>query len=501
MEYPLPGDFGVQDGLPPGTSVLFHGPALSGKQEAAFRTVAHGFEDGEAALVVCFDNSPDDVVSALAENSGLSASSLASRVGIVNASVNTVSLDGDFRVADIDSPADLTGVGIRIGKMFDELAEEYDRVRVMYDSVSTALMYRDGKTVYKFMRKTVGDCTSRGALVVALLDTGVPEENEKEQILGIFDGDIEFRSEGGTVEYRSERVPGMSRDWKTLWTVGEAVPASESTEVVNGGEGGGDRESSNVGVSVPDDLSSLHELAETVLNSRQTLTIFNQTDGMDLDSVKDYFDTFGVDVVTAEVDFGPVDFAVLHKGDEFLAAAHIAALGTAVDIETLDVETGTPDRQLGQVLLAHVDSSAFAARRVWKRFLIRTSRHIELRALRSGTGVLHVGFQTLSRFYDKHGTRRVYSEIVDAGVDVHLYGVPDIDDVGAINEGITVHPEDGEEIARTWFLVYDGGDDTATLISEEQESGSYRGFWSFDGTVAEAARRYIETAYPLKENV
>ena len=49
-----------------------------------------------------------------------------------------------------------------------------------------------------------------------------------------------------------------------------------------------------------------------------------------------------------------------------------------------------------------------------------------------------------------------------------------------------------EDVAKTWFLVYDGEDDSATLVAEEQDSGSYRGFWSFDTAVAEAARGYIE---------
>lgn len=489
MNYALPDGFGLEEGLPSGTSLLFHGPALSGKQEAAFRTVARGVRDGEKALIVCFDNTPEDVVSALVDGSGLSPSSVASQVSIVNASVNNVSLGDEFRVFDIDSPADLTGIGIRIGKELDDFADDDEPLRVLYDSVSTALMYRDGKTVYKFLRKTVGDCVGRGAFVVALLDTGMPEEYEEERIHGIFDGDVEFRSEGGGVEYRSDTVAGMARDWTTLWKIDEALPASGET---------GDREGepheerrSVVAEAVPDELGSLHELAEAVLGSRQTVTVFNHTGGTELGDVREYFERFGVEIVHAEVEEGPVDFAVLHQGNEFLAAAPVAALGTAVDVETLDIQSESRDHQLGQVLLAHVDTSAFAARDVWRRFLIRMSRHIELRALRSGSGVLHVGFQTLSRFYDEYGTRRVYSEIADAGVEVHLYGVPDLDSISDIDDSLNVHAEDDDEIARTWFLVHDDGD-AATLVAEEQDSGSYRGFWSFDPSVAEAARKYIE---------
>jgi len=495
MNYYLPDEFGSEDGLPPGTSVLFRGPALSGKEEAAFRTVARGLRDGESALVVCFDNRPEDVVSALSVGSGLSRSSVASRVRIVNASVEEVSLGEEFRVFGADSPADLTGVGIGIGKGLDEASDGSDRVRILYDSVSTALMYRDTKTVYKFLRETVGDCVGKGALVVALLNAGLLDEEEG-RIEGVFDGDVEFRMEGGSVEHRSDTVAGMARDWKALGGVGEAPRASEGATEGDGREGGAAR--SALAEAVPDEVGSLHELSEAVLGSRQTLTVFNHTGGTDLDDIREYFGRFNVDINHVEVDTETVDFAVLHKGSESLAAAPVAALGTAVDVETFGARSEDTSQHLGQVLLAHVDKSAFAARDVWKRFLIRMSRHIELRSIRSGSGVFHAGFQRLSRFYNQHRTRRVYSEIADTGVDVHLYGVRDIDDVGDIDDRLTVHAEDDEEIARTWFLVYDGPDDAATLVAEEQESGSYRGFWSFDPAVTEAAREYLEGGFRLR---
>lgn len=358
-------------------------------------------------------------------------------------------------------------------------------------------MYRDTKTVYRFLRKTVGDCTSEGALVVAVLDTSMPDDYETERFFGLFDGNVEFRSADGNVEYLPQNVADLPSSWNTLSEVNYKPPsASEDApgadEDKPKGNGRSEREVSGV---VPETIGSLHDLSEAVLDSRQTVTVFNHSGG-EIEELRSYFDTFGVEVSTSEADSGPADFGVLHQGDEFLAAAPLTALATAVNVETIDIK-GVPEDHFGQLLLAHVDQSAFAARDVWRRFLIRMSRHIELRALRSGTGTFHAGFQELSRIYDDYGTRGVYSEMADSGVSVHLYGVPDIEELSDFDDAFTVHPEEDDEIAKTWFLVYtDGGNRSATLVAEEKEDGRYHGFWSFEDRVAQKAAEYIEKTYP-----
>jgi hypothetical protein len=344
----------------------------------------------------------------------------------------------------------------------------------------------------------VGGCSEKGALSVAVLDTGVPDEYETKRFFGLFDGTVEFRSAEGKVEYRPQNVPGVSRGWKTVSEV-EARPQSPAkTDLEFNGDGSTEdrQEHQTVADALPDTIESLHSLAESVLGSRQTVTVFNHSDG-EMEKVRSYFDTFGVDVSTSDTENGPADFAVLHQGKEFLAAAPLGALSTAIDVEEVDLGEDVPEDHFGQLLLAHIDQSAFAAREVWRRFLIRMSRHIELRALRSGNGTFHAGFQELSRIYDDHGTRGVYTEIADSGIDVHIYGTPDIDDVSGFDDSFTVHTDEENEIATTWFLVYtDGADRSATLVAEEKEDGRYHGFWSFDESVAKKATEYIESTYP-----
>jgi len=60
-----------------------------------------------------------------------------------------------------------------------------------------------------------------------------------------------------------------------------------------------------------------------------------------------------------------------------------------------------------------------------KLLLITISRFIERVAWTAEAGTIRSSFQRLSRINDELGTRRVYERVADAGVDAHLYGVPE----------------------------------------------------------------------------
>jgi len=78
---------------------------------------------------------------------------------------------------------------------------------------------------------------------------------------------------------------------------------------------------------------------------------------------------------------------------------------------------------------------------------------------------------------------------------VHAYGLPDAPppDLG---EG-QVHAVDNEEIAGTWFVVFDGdGDDRqkTTLLAEERPEGFY-GAWTYDARLVDQVHAHLMETY------
>lgn len=131
-----------------------------------------------------------------------------------------------------------------------------------------------------------------------------------------------------------------------------------------------------------------------------------------------------------------------------------------------------------------------------KFLLIEISRHIEAMAWQAGEGRLATGFQHLSRLEEEPGARRVYDELQsETDVDIHVYGVPDTD---VTVPGLTVHGSDTGELRHTWFVVYQSGHhphEAAALISEETDSNTWEGFWTYDPDRVKENLNYLDEKY------
>ncbi|WP_152040679.1 DICT sensory domain-containing protein [Salinigranum salinum] len=142
-------------------------------------------------------------------------------------------------------------------------------------------------------------------------------------------------------------------------------------------------------------------------------------------------------------------------------------------------EIGSPDlveaayRKLTSMLPDTVFSS------LDRRQLLATSREIEDRAWRVGTGRIDVGFQALSKL---EAQTDVYEALAERGLDVHLYGLADWRP--PLLDRVTVHT-DGGELGEVWFMAFDGGKtpgQACGLVALEHAAG-FEGFWTYDPSV------------------
>jgi DICT domain-containing protein len=125
--------------------------------------------------------------------------------------------------------------------------------------------------------------------------------------------------------------------------------------------------------------------------------------------------------------------------------------------------------------------------------MVYASREIEDRARRVGTGTVHAGFQRCSTLADQQA---IYTDLAHRGLEVHAYGVPDTAPPGL--GGTHVHAIDSDEIAETWFVVFDGGGDEtqkSALLAEERHDDSFYGAWTYDRQIVDAMLEYLEATY------
>lgn len=240
-----------------------------------------------------------------------------------------------------------------------------------------------------------------------------------------------------------------------------------------------------------DGTYTLHEIVRAVDAHQQTLSLYN-FDGPDrvLDALSNYFSDQSVRLRRVSTsDRQPTNFLVLHRGDQFVAAASLDAVydvvrgdETIVDptsFQTLDY----PD------VIEQIDQTTFTG--YDERRLVGVSRGYERFAWERGGGSIHAGFQRLSRLRPQLD---VYQSLAERGVDVHVYGK---EDDSVPDDRFTVHASDAEEITRSWFVAYEGPAGAHRgLLAWERVPNDFHGVWTSQKHVVDAILARLRAEHP-----
>lgn len=226
---------------------------------------------------------------------------------------------------------------------------------------------------------------------------------------------------------------------------------------------------------------SLRHLMAEVRGREKTLTVYAPADADVVSAVREYFASQHVTIEHEHTNGDPR--AVLSDGDTQLASVGAGALRELASRDLHRVGDEAPYSPL----LEHLDGTTFAS--YDRRQMTMASREIEDRAWRTNSGQLHTGFQRLSNVRKERDT---YEQLGECALDVHVYGVPDTD-LG--DTAFAVHGRDTEELALTWFVLFDGGgnrEQSSALLAEEREEGGFYGFWTYDPDLVERALQSLE---------
>jgi len=225
---------------------------------------------------------------------------------------------------------------------------------------------------------------------------------------------------------------------------------------------------------------SLRRLIGEVRGQEKTLTVYAPPESDVVEAVREYFASQHVTIRHESTDGD--SRAVLSDDGEELAVVDGGALRELTSRALHEVGDEAPYSPL----LAHLDGTTFTS--YDRRQMTLASREIEDRAWRANQGELHSGFQTLSNVVAE---RETYDQLASSGLDVTVYGVPD-EDLGAAP--FSVFGIDTEEVAATWFVVFDGGgnrEQTSALLAEERGEDFY-GVWTYEPGLVERALDVLE---------
>jgi hypothetical protein len=199
--------------LPAGTNLLVAGPSMMGKDDIVLRALAERDTDDQPAVVVTSNKNAAQLLKKL---EAFDEPLRQQDCYVVDCS--GTSGRGTFQettsVKYVNSPNDLTGVGIAMVKCISDIGEDVrNGLGIGVLSLSTLLQYASENRVFNFAHVMTGRISTAGYLCLWTLDTSSHDDQTIQTIRSQFDYVAEVREdETGS---REMRVLGGDPDWRT----------------------------------------------------------------------------------------------------------------------------------------------------------------------------------------------------------------------------------------------------------------------------------------------
>jgi hypothetical protein len=104
----------------------------------------------------------------------------------------------DWRVATVESPSDLTGIGIELSELLSTMAEAADDepVSVCFDSITSLLQYADLQRTFRFLHVVTGRVKTVDGVGHFHIDPAAHTDQELATLKGLFDAVVDVDEDG-----------------------------------------------------------------------------------------------------------------------------------------------------------------------------------------------------------------------------------------------------------------------------------------------------------------
>lgn len=187
----------VIKGIKKGSNIMLIGPPMSGREVILYHIMHNGAAiNGNAMISVTTDESATSILGWFRENKLDLPMDMVGIVDCITKISGGIVMEND-NIEMVSSPADLTGIGVKISKLFDKflIEKKFQKIQFYMVSLSTIVMYSNLQTIFRFLHVFTRRVKSVGALGIYLVDSDMHDERVLVTLKQLFDGIIEIKSE------------------------------------------------------------------------------------------------------------------------------------------------------------------------------------------------------------------------------------------------------------------------------------------------------------------
>jgi len=203
-------------GLRRGDIVLVLGPPLGGKKIFSRSFIAEGLREGESCILCCTNSTAEQEHEALKSLLEEDVDKLLEEgfLAYIDMFSGTIGLSLEERpyLRRIPSVVDLASFNVALREILSSMNRKERKIRLVFDSISTILIYNPFQTVSRFLHILFGRLKSSKVTSLFLLEEEAHEKSMVATIIGICDGVLRIKSENDVklLKYESEIV---RTDW------------------------------------------------------------------------------------------------------------------------------------------------------------------------------------------------------------------------------------------------------------------------------------------------
>lgn len=187
----------LKGGIPKKSSIMILGPPKAGKALFGLHFLLEGLKSNESGIYVTTNSFPEDVVKKM-ETLGLIDKMLEDGLlrfvdcYSVHAGVHK---DNTAFIIRVGGPTALTEIGIAFSEIVKRIPKK-NNFRVVFDSISTLLLYNDPRTIEIFVQQINGKIKASGASSMFIVEEGMHDEKDVTALNSILDSLIHMKKHG-----------------------------------------------------------------------------------------------------------------------------------------------------------------------------------------------------------------------------------------------------------------------------------------------------------------